>query len=92
MTAIIPVRPVVPDSPPPTETLIAATVHCAFQGRARIVGVAAAEPAAVRAIIAAAVHTVFGNRVRIVAVGAVRPDTPWAHEGRRDIFYSHRVR
>lgn len=43
------------------------------------------------AVIAAAVHSVIGDRPHRVI--AIRRDGPgWAHEGRRQIFSSHRVR
>lgn len=43
------------------------------------------------AVITAAVHSAMQGRVRIAAIVPV-PDTPWAHEGRRQIFSSHQVR
>ncbi len=81
-----------PISPSLTHALIAGTVHAAFQGRARIMGVAAVPSPEVQAIIAAAVHSIFDGRARIVAVKPLNTDTSWAREGRRDIFVSHRVR
>lgn len=81
-----------PVSPSLAYALIAGTVHAAFQGRARIMGVAPVPSPEVQAIITAAVHSIFDGRARIVAVRPLKTDTSWAREGRRDIFISHRVR
>ena len=44
-------------------------------------------------VIAATVHHLFRGRGRIAGVSrASSPDSRWAHEGRRDIFSSHRIR
>lgn len=43
------------------------------------------------AAITAAIHVALGARARITAIVPV-PDTPWAHEGRRQIFSSHQPR
>lgn len=43
------------------------------------------------AAVTAAVHQVLGSRARIAAIVPV-PNTPWAHEGRRQIFSSHQPR
>lgn len=49
------------------------------------------EDPALLAVIAAAVHSVIGDRPHRVIT--IRRDGPgWAHEGRRQIFSSHRVR
>jgi Na+-transporting methylmalonyl-CoA/oxaloacetate decarboxylase gamma subunit len=48
-------------------------------------------PPEVVAAVTAAVHVALGERVRVAAVVPV-PVTPWAHEGRREIFTSHHLR
>jgi Na+-transporting methylmalonyl-CoA/oxaloacetate decarboxylase gamma subunit len=48
-------------------------------------------PPEVVAAVTAAVHVALGERVRVTAVVPV-PVTPWAHEGRREIFTSHHLR
>ena len=87
-------KPSTAGSPGPelTQALIAATVHTAFNGRARILSSEPADSAVIHAIIAATVHCLFEGRVRIVSVETLNPDTQWAREGRRDIFSSHRIR
>jgi Na+-transporting methylmalonyl-CoA/oxaloacetate decarboxylase gamma subunit len=94
-----PVAPVIPEVAaasgeiaPLTCALIAATVHCAYNGKARILSVEEARPQLVQAIIAASVHCMFEGRARVVSVEPVHADTAWAREGRRDIFASHRIR
>lgn len=46
---------------------------------------------AIYAVIASAVYAEFHGRARIVTIESVEHDTSWAREGRRAIFYSHRV-
>ncbi|MFA6960070.1 MAG: hypothetical protein WC205_04870 [Opitutaceae bacterium] len=75
-----------------TEALIAATVHCAFQGKASIMSVVPVEVGALHAILTAAVHAQYDGRARIVTFEGTHQDREWAREGRRDIFSSHRVR
>jgi hypothetical protein len=87
-----PAAPASTDIPPLTCALIAATVHVASKGRARILSATPVEPDVVHAIIAAAVHCVFEGRARVVSVNPLHSDPSWAREGRRDIFSSHRIR
>jgi hypothetical protein len=50
-------------------------------------------PPAHLAVITAAVHHLFRGRARLAGVTRANvPDSRWAHEGRRDIFISHRLR
>lgn len=45
------------------------------------------------AVIAATVHHLFRGRARLTGVSHTKAhDSRWAHEGRRDIFISHRIR
>jgi hypothetical protein len=86
--ATVEVEPVIA---PLTSALIAATVHSAFEGRARILSATPEDPLTY-ALIAVAVHSVFEGRARIVSVNPLHTDPSWAREGRRDIFSSHRIR
>lgn len=47
---------------------------------------------AIAAVIAAAVATVLKSPHRIQSINAENPARDWAHEGRREIFGSHRIR
>jgi hypothetical protein len=45
------------------------------------------------AVIVATVHHLFRGRARLAGISRpTTPDSRWAHEGRRDIFTSHRIR
>ena len=48
-------------------------------------------PPVLLAVIAAAIHSTYGANLSIIKVVPVL-NPPWASEGRRDIFTSHRLR
>lgn len=81
-------------APAPTPVAAPAAAPVAAPAAAAVAAPAAATPAAVPlAVIAAAVHAVMrGQRYRVRAIATGEMHVEWAHEGRRDIFASHRLR
>lgn len=78
------VKPAKNGNPVPTRPVLAAAV--ATEGSSPL------DPSLVAAI-SAAVHVSLRGRARVVSIVPQAAHSPvWSHEGRRDIYQSHRVR